>query len=264
MIRVESLHIYPVKSCRGITVESAEVVATGFRLDRQWMVIGPDGGFLSQRSHPRLASVSSSIESSYLVLRAGEREQLSISLDRPVGPRRAATVWNDTCDSISEGTEAARWFSGLLESPCELVRLPNRTIRRVDPDVAESGDRVAFADGYPLLLISRPSVDDLNRRLDEPVPADRFRANIIVDGCLPYAEDRWNEIEIAEVRFRVAKPCARCIVVTTDQQSGNRSTEPLATLAGYRTADGKVLFGQNLIHRGRGSLRVGDSLRVRR
>lgn len=262
MITVRSLHIYPVKSCRGISVDSAAVVPTGFRYDRQWMVVAPDGGFLSQRSYPVLARVGTRIESDHLILEAHDRPRLEVSVGEPEGIERSVTVWTDRCGAVSAGPDAAEWFSSLLGSPCELVRQPNAGVRQVDRRFAEEGDRVAFADGFPFLLISQASVKELNVRLVEPVPADRFRANIIIDGCEAHAEDRWAEITIGEVGFRVAKPCARCVVVTTDQKSGGRSPEPLRTLAGYRSVAGKVLFGQNLVHLEMGELHVGDEVRI--
>jgi len=263
MITVRSLHVYPVKSCRGISVDSAVVVATGFRFDRQWMVVNPDGSFLSQRSNPSLAGVSTRIEGHRLILEARDQSCLEISDREPGGEERSVTIWNDRCGAVSAGREAAEWFSSLLGTPCELVRQPDAGIRQVDTRFADRGDRVAFADGFPFLLISGASVDELNRRLEEPVPADRFRANIIADGCEPHGEDQWNEITIAKVDFRIAKPCARCIVITTDQENGSRSSEPLRTLAGYRTIDGKVCFGQNLVHHGTGKLQVGDEIHIR-
>ena len=258
MIRVRSLHIYPVKSCRGIDLEAAEVTAMGFRLDRQWMVVTPDGGFLSQRSHPVLARVGTRIEGDLLILEGPDLSPLEVALEETDGDQRSVTVWNDTCTALSAGPEAADWFSSLLGTACELVRQPDAGIRQVDTGYADPGDRVAFADGFPFLLISQASVDELNRRLATPVPTDRFRANIIIDGCGPHAEDGWSTITVGELGFRVAKPCARCVVITTDQHNGSRSTEPLRTLAGYRTINGKVLFGQNLVHQGMGTLRVGD------
>lgn len=261
MITVRSLHVYPVKSCRGIDMDSATIVPTGFRFDRQWMTIAPDGNFLSQRSNPILAEVRTRFEGDRLILEAPGRSRLEVAATEPDGTAQPVTIWSDRCDAVSAGPEAAEWFSSLLGTPCELVRQADTGIRQVDTRYAELGDRVAFADGFPFLLISADSVDELNRRLAEPVPADRFRANIIVDGCGPHAEDLWHEITIGEVGFQVAKPCARCTVITTDQESGARSAEPLRTLAGYRTVDGKVLFGQNLVHRGIGVLRVGDEVR---
>jgi len=262
MITVRSLHIYPVKSCRGIDLETAEVGPTGFRHDRQWMIVDADGTFLSQRSHPNLARVRTRIEGDALVLEAPGRSAIEVPLHQTPGNHRSVKVWNDTCEAVTAGPQAAEWFSSLLGVASELVRQPDDGIRRVDPRFAVTGDRVAFADGFPFLLITRASVDDLNRRLDDPVPADRFRANIVIDGCEPYAEDTWTALEIDGVDFRVAKPCARCVVITTDQQRGIRTDEPLRTLATYRGVQGKVLFGQNLVHNRTGTLHIGREVRV--
>jgi uncharacterized protein YcbX len=262
MITVESLHIYPVKSCRGIDVEEAEVVATGFRHDREWMVIDQRGVFLSQREHPSLARVTTRLDPVRLTLHAPDLPPLTIPLDRSTGECRPVTIWNDTCEAKSEGIEAAQWFSAHLATACQLVRLPGSSTRSVDPDFSGSEDLVAFADGFPFLLINRASVEDLNHRLESPIPADRFRANIIIAGADPYTEDGWSELEIGSVGFRAAKPCARCVVITTDQHDGSRGVEPLATLAGYRRRGTKVLFGQNLVHRSTGTLRVGAAVRV--
>ncbi len=262
MITVRSLHIYPVKSCRGINVDRAEVSATGMEHDRRWMVVGADGTFLSQRNHPELTQVSTRIEGDRLILDDAGRSPLAIAIGRPDRDHRRVTVWKDTCDAVSEGPDAAEWFSILLGIPCELVRQPETGVRLVDRDFASPGDRVAFADGFPFLLISLASVEGLNQRLTVPVSADRFRANIIIDGCAAHAEDGWSALTIGGIEFRVAKPCARCVIITTDQRTGTRSAEPLRTLATYRTVDRKVLFGQNLVHRGTGTLGVGDELHL--
>ncbi|MEX1310020.1 MAG: MOSC N-terminal beta barrel domain-containing protein [Candidatus Sulfomarinibacteraceae bacterium] len=262
MITVRSLHIYPVKSCRGIEVDTAEVVPTGFRHDRQWMVVDADGSFLSQRSHPVLARIGTSIEGDLLILEAPGHQPLEIARGDHPGDRRSVVVWDDACEAVSAGPRAAEWFSSLLGTPCELVRQPDEGVRRVDPVYANPGDRVAFADGFPFLLLNRASVEDLNRRLADPVPADRFRANIVVEGCEAFAEDDWTSLQIGEIRFRVVKPCARCVVISTDQQDGTRSDEPLKTLAGYRRLDGKILFGQNLVHSRSGTLTSGVEVRV--
>ena len=262
MITVRSLHIYPVKSCRGIDVDTAEVGPTGFRHDRQWMVVDADGTFISQRSHPVLARIGTRIEGDLLILEAPGLSPLEIACGNQPGDRRSVVVWKDACEAVSAGPRSAAWFSSLLGTPCELVRQQDDGIRRVDPLYADPEDRVAFADGFPFLLINGASVDDLNRRLVDPVPADRFRANIVVEGADAYSEDRWTSLQIGGIGFRVAKPCARCVVITTDQKDGARSDEPLRTLAGYRRLGGKVLFGQNLVHNSTGTICTGVEVRV--
>jgi uncharacterized protein YcbX len=255
---VRSLHIYPVKSCRGIDVDQAVVVERGLRHDRRWMIVDPDGVFLSQRNHPAMARIRPRLTADTLVLETAGHPPLEVPLTSdPQGSRRVR-VWRDACTATSEGPGAADWFSSVLGASCELVRQRDDDLRQIDPDHAETGEGVSFADGFPLLLVSQSSVDELNRRLAEPVAADRFRANIVIEGCEAHAEDGWTALEIGGVSFRVAKPCARCVVITTDQTTGDRSPEPLRTLASYRTVGGEVLFGQNLVQRGSGRIRVGD------
>jgi uncharacterized protein YcbX len=137
------------------------------------------------------------------------------------------------------------------------------TVRPADPEYAPAGTRVSFADGFPFLLISEESLADLNRRLADPLPMNRFRPNLVVAGAEPYAEDGWDRIEIGGVRLRMVKPCARCVVTTTDQTTAQRGKEPLRTLATYRKVEGEVMFGQNVVPEGRGHLRVGDQLLLR-
>lgn len=262
MIRVSSLAIYPVKSCGRVEVDTAEVCATGFRHDRRWMVVGEDGVFLSQRKHPDLARVQVRLQGDRLALEARGTPALEVMFDPAPGPKKVVTVWDDECIAIDEGAEAAGWFSSFLGRSVRLVRLADDDARPLGATSAHPGDRVSFADGFPFLLLSAASVDDLNRRLSLPVPMDRFRPNIVVEGCPSYSEDRWYRLRIGDVDFRVAKACARCVVTTVDQSSGRKGREPLRTLSTYRTVDGQVLFGQNLIHEGRGVIRVEDPVEV--
>jgi hypothetical protein len=261
-MEVRDLFVYPVKSCAGIAVDQAAVVATGFEHDRRWMVVGEDMGFLSQRTHPKLALIRIRLAADRLQLEGPHLPNLDVPFDsgqRPVVPVR---VWRDDCAAVDEGRDAAEFFTTHLGTPARLVRLAGDDARPISGSAAQPGDRVSFADGYPFLLLSQASLDGLNRRLSLPVPMDRFRPNIVVGGCEAHAEDRWHHLRIGAVDFRVAKPCARCVVTTTDQQSGERGREPLRTLATYREEDGEVLFGQNLIHGGRGVIRVGDRVVV--
>ncbi len=258
MIRVSGLFIYPVKSCRGIATKEAEVGATGFVHDRRWLVVDRHGTFMTQRDWPGLARITAAVAAGGLRLSADGTAPIEIPENDVWGTGRTVTIWNDRCEAVTAGPEAASWLSDVLGTPCQLVRMPDSTLRPVDPRYGVEGDRVGFADRFPFLLISRASLDELNRRLEEPVPMDRFRPNIVVDGCEPHAEDGWQRMTAGGVGFRVVKPCARCIVTTTDQRSGERGREPLRTLSTYRRHGTKVFFGQNLIHDGRGTVRVGD------
>jgi hypothetical protein len=186
------------------------------------------------------------------------------TLDLPLSPSptvsTSVTVWDDTCEATWMGEKAARWFSDFLGSPCGLVHMADEAVRPANPTYGPSHARVSFADGFPFLLISEESLADLNRRLAEPLPMNRFRPNLVVAGGEPYAEDGWNKIQIGGVVLRVMKPCGRCVVTTTDQATGERGQEPLRTLATYRRRDGEVMFGQNVVHENTGHLQIGDSV----
>lgn len=258
-VTISELWIYPIKSCRGISVETAEVQARGFAGDRRFMLVDPDGKFLTQRTLPVMARIDTRIDSDVLVLSTDELEDFAVPFEGLPGPEVETTVWKSTCAAIDQGDDAADWFSEALAQPCRLVFMPDETRRAVDKDYGRESDIVSFADGYPFLLTSEASLEDLNRRLVEPVSMTRFRPNIVIAGSSAYKEDEWASFEIGEVTFHVIKPCSRCVVITTDQESGDRTVEPLRTLATYRQRDGKVYFGQNLVHDGVGPLSLGDT-----
>lgn len=258
-ITVAAICVYPVKGCRGIAVGTALVEERGFARDREWMVVDAAGRFVSQRTHPELATVATRLDETSLRLDAEGRSTLEIPLAQPDRPRCPVEIWGERVEAVPEGEEASRWFGDLLGEPVRVVRMPDGVRRRVDPRRGRADDQVGFADGFPFLLVSTGSLAELNRGLARPVGIDRFRANIVLEGCLPHEEDDWSSVRIGGIGFRVVKPCTRCVVVTTDQMSGARDPEPLRALAAYRSVGGKVLFGQNLIHDGRGPVRVGDA-----
>jgi uncharacterized protein YcbX len=208
-----------------------------------------------------MATVRVALDSGTLLVEAPGADRLSVPRDA-AGPRRTALVWDDTVTVEHAGEEAARWFSAVLGTPVELVRIADDAVRGVDPRFGRAADQVGLADGYPLLLLSEASLDGLNRRLPTPVPMDRFRPNLVVSGCPAHAEDGWAALRIGGITLRPVKPCARCTITTVDQTSGVRGAEPLRTLAGYRRLDGKVVFGQNVVHDGRGEIRAGDPCEV--
>lgn len=259
-VRLTGLHVYPIKSARGIPLSESELDQFGLRYDRRWMVVDESGTFLSQRSHARLALVMTSIGTGTLRLEAPGMPPLETPLDPAPTVATSVRVWKDRCAATWLGERAARWFSDFLGTPCNLVHMPNDTIRPADGKYAPDGTRVSFADAFPFLLISEESLADLNRRLADPLPMNRFRPNLVVAGGAPYEEDGWDRIEIGGLPLRIVKPCARCVITTTDQTTAERGQEPLRTLARYRKVWGKVMFGQNAVHQGIGRLRVGESV----
>lgn len=261
-ITLSEIHYYPIKSCAGTPVAAWEADALGFVHDRRWMLVDEENVFLSQRELPKLALIKPEVKGDHLLVSAPGMPPLEVPLEPTNTIRRLARVWRDLVEVSSTGAEADRWFSEFLGVDCRLVGLPDDSIRRVDPDYARPEDHVTLADGFPFLLISKASLADLNDRLAEPLPMDRFRPNLVVGGCEPFAEDGWEEIRIGDIYFRVAKPCARCAITTVDQETGKKGKEPLTTLATFRNSPSGVLFGQNLIHEAPGTLRVGDAVEV--
>lgn len=171
-------------------------------------------------------------------------------------------IWKDTVDALDAGMAAASWLSEYIEQPCRLVYMPEKSKRYVDSDYGNNQDHVSFADGFPVLLISDASLEALNTHLDVPVPMNRFRPNLVVSGTTPFEEDRWQKMAIGEVVFRVVKPCERCRVITIDQKTGTASQEPLRTPAKFRSTEGKVLLGRNLIPDTKGIIRISDPITV--
>lgn len=260
-VTLSGLSLYPLKSAAGLALTVARVDMRGLAGDRRWMVVDESRTFLSQRTQPRLALVSAAPGSGRLVLNGPGMPSLAVA-SPPGGDTVPVRVWDDICDAVPAGDDAARWLSTLLGRPCALVFLPDRSHRRIAPRGTAPAAEIGFADAFSFLLISEASLEDLNRRLAHPLPMNRFRPNLVVRGCEPYAEDGWRRIRIGDVVFHVVKPCGRCATTTVDQATGERGAEPLATLADYRRSGGRVLFGQNLVHEGTGELRVGDEVTV--
>jgi uncharacterized protein len=257
-VTLSGLYVYPIKSCAGISLQSADLSATGLRHDRSWMLVDETGEFMSQRAHPRMALISIRFSAEHLIVSAPDMPDLEIPLYPHAGDSIEVRVWGDASRGALVGEEADRWFGEFLRFPCRLVHKPDDDVRLVDSLYADNGDQVGFADGFAFLLISEASLEDLNTRLEDPLPMNRFRPNFVVRGCGPYAEDGWGRLRIGSVPFRVAEPCPRCAITTVDQETGARGKEPLRTLANYRKFDGEVFFGRNLIQDALGSVHLGD------
>lgn len=266
-LRVRDLYLYPLKSAAGIRLDEARLDAFGLAGDRRWMVVDARGRFLSQREQPRMALLRVSAGPA-LIVSAPDMPPLIVPVPTMAGgaARVEVTVWDDCCQGIDAGDEAAGWLTMFIGEPCRLVYSPDDMVRPVDPAYAQPGDVTGFSDGFPLLLIGQGSLDDLNERLAAKgaaaVPMNRFRPNIVIEGAAPFAEDGWRRLAVGVagdvVHLDLVKPCARCSIVPVDQATGVRGKEPLTTLATYRRRDGNVFFGQNVLHRALGLLRVGD------
>jgi uncharacterized protein YcbX len=262
---LKEIRIYPIKSLGGISLSEAVVEPKGFRYDRRWMLVKPDGTFLTQRENTVMALIEVELTDRHLRVYHRHRpdDVLEIPLEKTTEESLTAYVWNNQAvDSLVVSPEADDWFSRLLGFPCRLVYMPDDSLRPVDPKYAQPDDVVSFADGFPYLVISTDSLDELNRRVEKPLEMVRFRPNLVVEGVLPHDEDTWYHFKMGELTFYGVKPCARCVLTTIDPESGQKGKEPLKTLATYRKLDSKILFGQNVLAETTGLLRVGDPVTV--
>lgn len=253
MPTLSAIYIYPIKSLRGIALDRCAVTSRGFEHDRRWMLVDATGKFITQRQQPRLAMVSVALGTEALLVTAPGMDSLQVPYQLERGERVRVNIWGDECEALQAGASSDAWFSQYLGLECHLVYMPESTQRHVDRSYAVSAqDVVSFADGFPFLLISEASLEELNSRLTDKgvsaVPMERFRPNLVASGCGPYAEDQWRDIRIGALDFRVVKPCSRCVIPTIDTETGVKAREPLLTLTEYRKQDNKVYFGQNLVH----------------
>jgi uncharacterized protein len=262
-ITISSLIYYPIKACRGFEVDEAKVERMGLQHDRRMMVVTPAGGFLTQREFPRLALVIPKLTDDTLELCAPNYDSIQLGI-QTTGVPVSVNVWKSKgIQAIDQGEEAAQWFSDLLGTEVRLVHIADGYQRKVSQEYAvHPDDHTGFADGYPILLASDEGLQDLNSRLAVPVPMNRFRPNIVVKGCDPFAEDTWNRIRAGDVELAVVKPCARCVVTTIDKNTLETSKEPLKTLGKYRKQELGAIFGQNAIPLNEGMLRLGMTVEV--
>lgn len=269
--QLQSIHVHPVKAFRSLALREAVVEPWGLTGDRRWMLIDDGGKVVTQRQQPRLALAAAELlPGGGVRLSAPGRDPLTVPVPRAEGTV-VVQIFRDKVEALpAEGEAVHAWCSAFLGADVRLVYLDDPATRRpVDPRYALPGETVSFADGFPLLLAATASLDALNSLIaggehaDEgPLPMNRFRPNVVVSGTDAWAEDGWSRVAVGEVDFRVAKPCGRCVVTTTDQGTAERGREPLHSLGRHRRVDGKLVFGQNLIPVGHGTIRVGDPVRI--
>lgn len=265
---VSSLHIYPIKSTAGISLAHTIVEELGLSFDRRFVVSDPSGLFITGRTEPTLCLVQSTLVMQGITLSAPNMPTLILRYNEFDNQYQNVTVWGDDIAGQLCSTKANAWFSQYLQRPCQLLFFGKNSHRQKGLNT-DSSRKLAFADGYPLLLISQASLDDLNSRLidnkQQAVSMAQFRPNIVIEHCLPFAEDGWQHIRIGNVEFMVSKPCERCIFTTVNPQLGEKNAEqqPLRTLKSFRqNQHGEVLFGQNLIALNNGQIKQGDELTV--
>ncbi|EIF31232.1 putative Fe-S protein [Burkholderia sp. Ch1-1] len=283
MATISELFVYPIKSCAGIALHEARLLATGLEYDRCWMVTDPAGAMLTQRAYPRMALIKVEIGAEDLVIRAPGMSELRTPLNAArldAAPAIQTKVWRDAAYGLDTGAASAAWFSAFLGVPARLLRFDPGHERIVDPGYTDSvgGATTYFADGFPLLVIGQASLDDLNTRLNgkgaPAIPIDRFRPNVVLTGLDAYEEDYVETLSVdgdagENVQLQLVKPCSRCPMPTIDQAKGapdpDWPNEPTDTMSVYRAnpqRDGAITFGNNaLVASGAGQwLRVGQSV----
>ena len=263
MLTLSEIWIYPVKSLGGISLQEAVAEARGLRYDRRWMITDKSGMFMSQREIPRMTGLGTAIDDTHLhiFLKNNPLEKVLVPLQHAPGtlPEQQVQIWDDTCTAWVLPDSIQQWLCRHLQAEVQLVYMPDTTHRQTDLKYTQPGEHVSFADGYPFLMIGQSTLDGLNERLETPVPMNRFRPNFVFAGGAPHLEDQLTDFRLGDLAFRCVKPCGRCIMTTTDQDTGERAAEPLKTLATYRKEGNKILFGQNVILRGgEGLVRVGN------
>lgn len=274
MATLTELILYPIKSCAGMHVQEAMVTVAGLHAqgvhDREWMLVTEDGQFLTQREHPRMALIVPRPQGASLVVSAPGARPLELELAAPAGPLREVRIWDDVVMAADCGDQAAAWFCAVLGTSCRLVRFRPGAVRPTSTKWTGGVPAEArFADAYPMLLVGAASLADLNRRLAAagraPLPMNRFRPNLVVDGIEAYEEDYLESLQADGISIKPVKPCARCPIPAIDQATGVAGPDPLDILLTYRAnprMDGAVTFGMNCIAASGagGLLRVGRQL----
>jgi uncharacterized protein YcbX len=266
MLRLSALYRYPLKSGKPEILQSIGLDKLGLAGDRRWMLVDEASGrFLTQRAEAKMSQLSALWNAQGgLTLSAPGLAALDVPLPEADSDLRGVTIWRDTLRVPDAGDEAARWVSDFIGKPTRLVQVPLDRARMTQAGYGREDDQVAFADGFPLLLIGEASLEDLVQKVGRPLEMLRFRPNLVIEGSAAFAEDGWKRIRIGDVEFRVVKPCSRCILTTIDPQTGERSAdrEPLATLQKYRAQADGAMFGQNLVNDSNGQLEVGMPVEI--
>ena len=253
--------IYPIKSLGGISLKASEIDAFGLKHDRKWMLVDENNNFISQRTHPALNLLSTSISGDSLTI-SYQSESISISLYPKPTALFNVTIWEDECEAFEIDEAVSSWFSEFLKTPCRLVYLSSTKKRLVNNKYAFNNELTSFTDGFPFLIISTASIQLLNSKLQKSVEMSQFRPNLVIESTEAHIEDTFNEFKIGETVFKAVKPCTRCIVTTIKPNTSTIQKEPLSTLSTYRKIDNNIHFGQNLLLVSGTTLTVGDDVRA--
>lgn len=260
-LSISELTIYPIKSARGISLDSMQLQTMGPECDRRWMVIDKNNTFITQRKVSKMSLIN--VELTQQGIRLSTDGMASCSVTKPnSGETFDSSVWGSDVQGLDCGDEVAIWLSDFLSKDCRLIYMPDDFNRAVNTDFASKQEQVGFADGFPLLITSQASLDDFNNKLDNKISMDRFRPNIVISGNQAYAEDQWQIIAIGDIEFSLVKPCSRCIMPSINPQTGVKEMAVNKALQTYRRRDRETFFGQNALYNRFGSISIGDEVTV--
>ena len=260
-IKIESLHIYPLKSAKGISLTEMKVVKTGPQYDREWMLVDKNNNFITQRTHSQLCKIEQKISADRLFFTDDLNNEFSVPLERTDSEVISIRIFGKETEAEIVSPEANQWFSNFFQQEVRLVRSPEKPSRYTSGNHGPQRE-ILFPDGYPLLLTTHETLAELNGKLSTPVRMDQFRPNIVVSGAAANDEEKWVDFNLGSIEFSSVKACTRCKVITVNQSSGESDKEVMQTLKSYRTKDDQVIFGRNLIHHGEGQLKLDDELKL--
>lgn len=269
---LSEIWIYPIKSLSGIPLQKSMVMAKGLQYDRRWMLVDENGRFLTQREHPEMALFQVVLENDHFLVSkkppstnsaANSKNIIRLDLSGDIGGEvLKVQIWKNEVEAFEVNPAYSSWFSERLNLKCKLVFFPEKNLRDIDPEFAKNKEQVSLSDGYPILIIGQSSLDELNKKLEQPVPMNRFRPNLVFTSGIAHEEDTWKNFKIRTVDFEGVKPCGRCVLTTVNQETGEKGLEPLKTLSTYRKQNGKVNFGENVIARSTGEIKIGDLIEI--
>ncbi|NVK38259.1 MAG: MOSC domain-containing protein [Gammaproteobacteria bacterium] len=260
---ISQLYQYPVKSLKGREMSSMEIDDFGPKWDRRWMLVDEKGRFVTQRQCPKMGQVGVTVLLDKVVFDF-QQETQSLSLDQAQGSttQKLVNVWDDAVLGNPVEHEVNQWLSDKLQRHVQLIFMPQATLRQVDTEFAQQGDRVSFADGFPFLILSEASIEFMSEKVGFELSPLRFRPNILVSGCEAFAEDAWKRIAIGDIEFEIVKPCSRCVIPTLDLATSEKQPEVMKALLAHRKQGKHVMMGQNAIHRQLGDITVGQEVKV--
>lgn len=259
---IDALYLHPIKSLRPVAVQAAQVTPRGFEQDRRLMLVDEAGTFVTQRTLPKMATFEVNLHGDEVRVSHPGTGDVQVALHDEGPTDVEVQIWNDRVPARRVGATADAFFSEALGQPLRLVRMPDAVQRPVSPKWVPEGGAVSFADGFPMLVITRAAVERISEASGQTFSAEHFRPNIVIAGPEAHAEDSWAGFSVGAVHFECVKPCDRCVMITRDPQTGEGGPEPLRTLSTYRKEGAKVLFGYNLMARGQGQIRVGHDVQV--